>query len=163
MKKFIAIAAAGLLAVGMIAAGSSTKAEVNTEKEALKAEAVRIKEADMETGNILTDAEVYEVDVLNGLNEVIGVRGEIKVKKKAMEKVTNEQFKEFAENTVSGQGYNWFTIFFEDDTGICFEGALSYCATYGEVDDEGTITDAYGTIMLGTDGEYIYMDTGNEE
>ena len=158
MKKFILIAVIGVLAAGMIAAGSGTKAEGNTEKEALKAEAVRIKEADMKTGNILTDADVYEVDVLNGLNEVIGVRGEIKVQKKAMEKVTNEQFKEFAENTVSGQGYNWFTIFFEDDTGICFEGALSYCATYGTVDYDGTIIEAEGMIILGADGKYEYSE-----
>lgn len=156
MKKIILIAVVGVLAAGMIATGSGTKAEGNTEKEAFKAETVHIKEADMKTGNVLADADVYEVDVLNGLNEVIGTRGEIKVKKKAMEKVTNEQFKEFAENTVAGEDYNWFTIFFEDNTGICFEGALSYCATYGTVDYDGTIIEAEGMIILGEDGEYTY-------
>ena len=158
MKKLILIAVIGAVAAGMIAAGSGTKAEGNTEKEALKAEAVYIKEADMKTGNILTDADVYEVDVLNGLNEVIGVRGEIKVNKKAMETVTNEQFKEFAETTVAGNDYNWFTIFFEDDTGICFEGAISYCATYGTVDYDGTIIEAEGMIILGADGKYEYSE-----
>lgn len=157
MKKVAIVIVCGIIAACMIgAAGSGTKAEENEKVEALKAESVTVKEADMKTGNILMDADIYEVDVLNALNEVIGVRGEIKITKQAMKTVTNEQYREFAEKEVAGNGYNWFTIFFEDNTGICFEGALSYCATYGTVDYDGTIIEAEGMIALGSDGEYSY-------
>lgn len=156
MKRIILIAVVGIIAAGMVAAGSGTKAKGDMTQEQEK-EAYTVSKVKHTTGNMLLDAQVYEADIVNGAgDEVIGTRGEISMNKADMRKVTNEEFKTFAETEVAGQGYNWFTIFFEDNTGICFEGALSYCATYGTVDTDGTIIEAEGMIVLGSDGEYTY-------
>lgn len=101
--------------------------------------------------NVFMAAAVHEADVMNGTKtSKIGTWAYINIDKAAAKAASPEDYAEFAKNTVSGSGYNWFSITFEDGTGITFTGCLTYLATYGTQDDEGCIVDALGDISLNT-------------
>ena len=98
-------------------------------------------------------------EVKSGIgNNVLGQYGYIKIDKKDLKAVTNEQFTEFVEQKVKDSGLNWVAIICEDGTGICFAGSISYVADYGKIDTDGAILKSIGVIML-TDSGYTYEQT----
>lgn len=112
-----------------------------------------------EIENPLLSAAFSLDEVKSGIgNNVLGQYGCIKIDKKDLKAVTNEQFTEFVEQKVEDSGLNWVAIICEDGTGICFAGSLSYLAEYGEVDTDGAILKSAGVIML-TDSGYTYEQT----
>lgn len=112
-----------------------------------------------EIKNPLLSAAFSLDEVKSGIgNNVLGQYGYIKIDKKDLKTVTNEQFTEFVEQKVKDSGLNWVAIICEDGTGICFAGSLSYFAEYGEVDTDGAILKSAGVIML-TDSGYTYEQT----
>lgn len=112
-----------------------------------------------EVKNPLLSATFSLDEVKSGIgNNVLGQYGYIKIDKKDLKTVTNEQFTEFAEQKVQDSGLNWVSIICDDGTGICFAGSISYVAEYGEVDTDGTILKSTGVIMLADSG-YTYEQT----
>lgn len=112
-----------------------------------------------EVKNPLLSATFSLDEVKSGIgNNVLGQYGYIKIDKKDLKTVTNEQFTEFAEQKVQDSGLNWVSIICDDGTGICFAGSISYVAEYGEVDTDGAILKSAGVIML-TDSGYTYEQT----
>lgn len=112
-----------------------------------------------EVKNPLLSATFSLDEVKSGVGDnVLGQYGYIKIDKKDLKAVTNEQFTEFAEQKVKNSGLNWVAIICEDGTGICFAGSLSYLAEYGKIDTDGAILKSTGVIML-TDSGYTYEQT----
>ena len=112
-----------------------------------------------EVENPLLSAAFSLDEVKSGVGDnALGQYGYIKIDKKDLKTVTNEQFTEFAEQKVQDSGLNWVSIICDDGTGICFAGSISYVAEYGEVDADGAILKSTGVIML-TDSGYTYEQT----
>ena len=112
-----------------------------------------------EIENPLLSATFSLDEVKSGVGDnALGQYGYIKIDKKDLKTVTNEQFTEFAEQKVQDSGLNWVSIICDDGTGICFAGSISYVAEYGEVDTDGAILKSTGVIML-TDSGYTYEQT----
>ena len=109
------------------------------------------------TGNILIDAEFKIANVMNGTRtEKIGEYGYINITKEELKTVTEEQYKEFATTKVKDSGYNWVSIICDDGPGICFTGSMYYLGTYGNLDNEGCITEGIGNITLQSDDSFKY-------
>lgn len=96
-------------------------------------------------------AETQEADVMNGTKTAkIGTWAYIEMKKASAKAASPEEYVEFARQRVSGQGYNWFSVLFEDGTGIQFTGCHTYLATYGQLDEEGCMVQPEGDVTLNT-------------
>ncbi len=96
-------------------------------------------------------AETQEADVMNGAKTAkIGTWAYIEMKKASAKAASPEEYVEFARQRVSGQDYNWFSVLFEDGTGIQFTGCHTYLATYGQLDGEGCMVQPEGDISLNT-------------
>ena len=112
-----------------------------------------------EIENPLLSATFSLDEVKSGVGDnALGQYGYIKIDKKDLKTVTNEQFTEFAEQKVQDSGLNWVSIICDDGTGICFAGSISYVAEYGEVDTDRAILKSTGVIMR-TDSGYTYEQT----
>lgn len=106
--------------------------------------------------NVLMDYDLIVKDVKSGSGDVIGEYAYIRIMKKQLEEITEENYKEFAESVVKDSGYNWVAILCDDGTGICFPGSMYYVADYGKQDADGSISEIYGTITLNESGGYTY-------
>ena len=106
--------------------------------------------------NVLMDYDLIVKDVKSGSGDVIGEYAYIRIMKKQLEEITEENYKEFAESVVKDSGYNWVAILCDDGTGICFPGSMYYVADYGKQDADGSILESYGTITLNESGGYTY-------
>lgn len=106
--------------------------------------------------NVLMDYDLIVKDVKSGSGDVIGEYAYIRIMKKQLEGITEENYKEFAESVVKDSGYNWVSILCDDGTGICFPGSMYYVADYGKQDADGSILESYGTITLNESGGYTY-------
>lgn len=114
------------------------------------------EQAEAETDNPLMKAELQVSDVASGSGEKIGEWAEVTIQKDVLKAVTQEQYAEFCDSVVKDSGYNWVTISCGDGTGIQFAGSISFVATYGNLDNEGCITETIGNIMVQEDGTYSY-------
>lgn len=111
------------------------------------------------SNNVLMSADFKVANVMSGDNSTkLGEYGYINVSKEQLKVVSMEEYDEFCTKRVDDSDYNWVSIICEDGTGICFAGSLSYCATYGELDEEGSILQSTGTIMSNFDGTYTYTE-----
>lgn len=112
-----------------------------------------------ENSNNFLSLPVQEGDVMNGTQtEKIGTWAYIEMDKAAAKAASPEDYAAFAGQTVSGSKYKWFSIIFPDHTGIHFPGCHVYLATYGQVDQEGCITEPIGDISLSTKtGKAVYQ------
>lgn len=106
--------------------------------------------------NVLMDYDLIVKDVKSGSGDVIGKYAYIRIMKRQLEEITEENYKEFAESVVKDSGYNWVAILCDDGTGICFPGSMYYVADYGKQDADGSISESYGTITLNESGGYTY-------
>ncbi len=141
------------------AAQSTQEQTAETEPGNVPAERQPEDTEDAKTGNPLMDAEVSVSDVMNGTKtDKLGEWAEVQADKETMKGITQEQFSEFCNARVKDSGYNWYTINCGDGTGIQFAGSISSVATYGTIDNEGCITESFGTIMVQADGTYNYTE-----
>lgn len=97
--------------------------------------------------SVLNSDKIKVYTVLNGSgNAVIGERAEIIVSKASIKELSPEEFNDFLENEISGSGYNWFTIDFNDGTGIVFTGCDIELPIFGKIGDEGMLQETIGYI-----------------
>lgn len=97
--------------------------------------------------NILMNLPIREGPVMNGFKtKRIGTYGYIKITKELMKGCSEQDYIEFITKRVENSGYNWFSIEFEDGTGILFPGCLIYQGEYGKLDEELGIQDIEGYV-----------------
>ena len=85
--------------------------------------------------------------VMNGLGtKPIGTRAELTVDKDSVKNLSDQDFDSFIETEIAGKEYNWFTIMFNDGTGIIFTGCDTTLPVYGKVDKEGMLEKPIGYI-----------------
>lgn len=109
------------------------------------------------TGNTFLDAEVKTAPGGNGL------RAYIAVTKEDAKAASVEDYAAFLAERVDGSGYNWWTVFFDDGTGIQYVGSMTYAAQYGMVSaSDGTMVEPYGNVVPDDDGGYIYQSFDDE-
>ena len=70
---------------------------------------------------------------------VVGVRLELKISKASFNRKTYGEIKEFLAEMEQVRGVNYFTILFNDGTGIFFVNCMSACPEYGKIDRDGCI------------------------
>lgn len=185
MKKWLSVVLVACLCCGLLAgcdskekgSGNEEKTEVQAEdmEEDTKKSEAQVEEGDAKksegqveekeqenelTGNILLDTKPEVVDVLSGTNEFIGSRVLYKISKNDMQSVSQEQFAEFMDKRVLGisKTFNYLTIDFGDGTGfLCMPGIA--VATYGEIDETGSIINQIGVVMPEESGLYSYNQT----
>ncbi len=133
-----------------------SKPDKPEESEPASDQETAAEQTEAETDNPLMKAELQVSDVASGSGEKIGEWAEVTIQKDVLKAVTQEQYAEFCESVVKDSGYNWVTISCGDGTGIQFAGSISFVATYGNLDNEGCITETIGTIMVEEDGTYSY-------
>lgn len=116
----------------------------------------------MNTGGnskILDPSRIKIFDVMNESGtSSIGTRAELTVDKHSARNLSAQEFNSFIENTVSGSGYNWFTINFNDGTGIVFADCDISSPTYGKVDKEGMLESSIGVINRITSRNTVSFD-----
>lgn len=109
--------------------------------------------------NAFLTAKIQEADVMNGTKtSKIGTWAYIEMKKADAKAASSEDYAEFAKQIVGGKDYNWFSVLFEDGTGIQFTGCHTYLATYGQLDKEGCVTQPEGDITSNTKTGYCSYD-----
>ena len=100
-----------------------------------------------QSDNPLLTCSVVVIDVLNGSGDtVIGKRAEVHTTKDVVDGLSKEQFHEFTENVVLNKGYSWFTINYDNGTGIRYVGAETSVIEYGSIDNEGIIQEVFEDI-----------------
>lgn len=106
--------------------------------------------------NPLMNADVRVFDVLNGVGTAkIGERACVVISPDELESLTPEQIYEFATEVVDGSGYNWFSIMTGTGEGLQFAGSNIAAITYGNLDEEGCITEDLGTWVM-REGSYEF-------
>lgn len=114
-----------------------------------------------ESDNPLLRSGFFTGDVLSGSGKNIGTYGYTSIEKSILPDVGSEKFveylSEFADTKVQDSDYNWISIIFDDGTGVCFAGSQTIFAEYGNVDDEGCITELLGTYIKDISG-YEYEE-----
>ena len=138
---------------------TTSKKTKATEKTTTKktTEATTTTTSSKKTKNILMDAQIRECPVMNGTKtERIGTYAYIITDKELLKKTCSEaDYIEFLNKRVKDSGYNWFTIVFEDNTGIQYGGSYIYQGTYSKLDQDRCITKAIGDVFL-EDGKVTY-------
>ena len=108
------------------------------------------------TGNVFLDAKIETVYLPEGQ------RAYISVDKGAAKKASQQDFADFLEKRVAPNEYKWFTVDFNDGTGICILYHQWDGAAYGNLDDSGKIksTSRDGHLKLIDSEKYLveYID-----
>lgn len=87
---------------------------------------------------------VKTADIMNGFKtEVIGKYGYTEINKS---EITSDMMVHIYREEVGKRKYNWFTIRFEDGTGIQFQGFTMY-PIYGQLDEEDCVIGETLSIM----------------
>lgn len=113
------------------------------------------------TGNILFDTKFEICPVKSGTGDVIGTYLEYQISKSDLKNITQEQFADFMNERVleTMKGLvNYATVDFRDGTGLVFMPGVAV-ATYGELDNTGSVVKQIGIVMLEEDGTYSYSET----
>lgn len=132
-------------------AKEQTKQEQEEQQDTSKNEENSVKAEDIEL-NYLKQVTIQERPVMNGLGtERIGTYGVIKAVKEYVLEVTEEEYIEFCNDCVRNSGYNWFTIDFEDGTGIFFASSIPETGTYGTISETHCIVDVINYIGINSD------------
>lgn len=102
-----------------------------------------------ESDNPLLSSEFTVCDVLSGTGKIIGSRGSVSVSKTDLPDLSSPEFAaymtEFVDNRISGNKYNYVTIFFDDGTGFIFPGGNDTLCVYCRPDSDGS----QSTLSLG--------------
>ena len=87
-----------------------------------------------ESDNPLLLSEFTVCDVLSGTGKKIGSRGAVSVNKSDLPDLSSPEFAaymtEFVDSRISGNEYNYVTIFFDDGTGFIFPGGNDTFGVY---------------------------------
>ena len=84
--------------------------------------------------------KVKNVDVMNGSGtDKIGIRGFVQTDIEKLEQVNLKDLKEYADKTIEGKDYKWFSVLLKDGTGFCFISSSPEIVSYGVMDDEGRV------------------------
>lgn len=114
------------------------------------------------TGNVFLDVEIDYLPITNSTKtKVVGKRASISLTKDDARAATPEDFTEFARDVVDDSGFNWWTVIFDDGTGIVFNGSSILNPEYGKVARDGTVYEAYGALFFGDDDLYSYAKYDN--
>lgn len=156
-NKIVKIVISVIFAIGLVSAIASPSTSSDITATATHETIVATEE--QKQANPIMKYTINEADVKNGTGtEVIGKWASIEISKKELKEYGQENFVEFVKSKVDGSGYNWFTIIFEDETGLQFSASVGYVGTYGEIDKEGCVTKSIGTILLNSDNTYDYTE-----
>lgn len=111
------------------------------------------------TDNILMSSELKVVDVLNGLGDtILGQRAYIEITDNELKALTLDNFQEFANNIVKDSGYRCVTIISDSGKAIFFPGSDIHIIQYGNIGEDGLLSDTLGDIILQDDGStYLYQ------
>lgn len=104
----------------------------------------------------LLKAEIKEIPVLSSEKKEISKRGLITAEKEKLKALGSEKFGEFCLQKISRSPYSWVTIKFSDSTGIVFTGNCATFAVYCKLDKNDCIGEVLGTIILSSDGKYVF-------
>lgn len=95
-----------------------------------------------ESDNPLLLSEFTVYDVLSGTGKKIGSRGAVSVNKYDLPDLSSPEFAaymtEFVDSRISGNEYNYVTIFFDDGTGFIFPGGNDTLGVYCRPDSDGS-------------------------
>lgn len=99
--------------------------------------------------------KVIEYPVLNGpKTEQIGTRGSIVL----LGELDDDTLTQICED-VDGLDYNWFTVDCGDGTGLHFPGCEAIGGAYGNLDEDGSVSDAIKIVWTADDGNgYTLVD-----
>ena len=157
-----------LFLIGVMLAGCGTsRNELKEQEETRSIQRICTQKDDLTIVN--EDDKLYETKnqmvnkKVNGINEykvsskMVGkfIFGYVLMSGDDINKITKEDFKTFVDENIKGKTYNWFTVFFDDGTGVQFAGCNYTAGVYGTVDSSGCVDVPKGYIWL-KDGEYIY-------
>lgn len=109
------------------------------------------------TGNALLDAEVHTTS--SGSEK----HAYIQISKADALQVSMKEYLDFTTQRIDNHGYNWWTIIFDDGTGLVYTGSLSYSAEYGILNNDDTISHGYGYLYPNKDGTYEYREYEKNE
>lgn len=169
MKKLLVLSMITMLSISSVACGNTTEEntdnvnsviqEENGDTDESKNDADTPTEEIESTGNILLDAELNVDDVMNGYGtEKIGEYAYISISKADALELSMEEYDAFCTTVVKDSGYNWVTIFFDDGTGLQFQGSLYTLATYGTLDSDGCIEESIGMVLSTEESVYEYSE-----
>ena len=95
-----------------------------------------------ESDNPLLMSEFTVCDVLSGTGKKIGSRGAVSVNKSDLPDLSSPEFAaymtKFVDSRISGNEYNYVTIFFDDGTGFIFPGGNDTLGVYCRPDSDGS-------------------------
>lgn len=111
------------------------------------------------TTNVLMATKVKTVDVMNGLGDtVLGQRAYVEISDKDFTSLTLDDFQEFANNVVKDSGYRYVTIISDSGKAIFFPGSDIHIIQYGNIGEDGLLSETLGDIILQDDGStYLYQ------
>lgn len=139
-KKLIALAACAALSLTLAGCGGGGQQQQQQQEPAS-----------------LSEASYEMLDSLSGSGTVIGQRAYVELDSSLFDGITADKFNEFANTVVSSageEGADYFSVQFEDGTGIVFAGCMPTSFSYGTMDDRGMMSgDDTVTYML-SNGEW---------
>ena len=96
-------------------------------------------------------------------NDTVIIRGKINITKDDLKILSSKELDELFEYISSLTNYNWITISFADGTGILTLPENINLSFYGRLDDNGLISDMYGTIVKNGDADYLFIENTNSD
>lgn len=120
-----------------------SKTEPETEKET---ESSKDKQYDIKT-----------YDVTDKSGKSIAERSVIKAKKKDFTENGKKNLDRIRSDCLDGNDFSWFTVDFEDSTGIVFLSGSKDAACYGIIDTDGMIKELFGCIVISQGSDYSYF------
>lgn len=117
-----------------------------------------VSEETLASSNPLLNLNVEEVDYEDFNSGVTLKRAYVKIPHDQWDMCSDEEIAAFFENRISESDATYFTIDFEDETGLYFPGCSRYDALEGTLDKDGRVDDAETQITVETDGTLTKKD-----
>lgn len=111
-----------------------------------------VSEEAPEPSNHLLNLKVEEADYKNPDSGVTLKRAHVKIPHDKWNALSDDEIVAFYETRISEADATYFTIDFEDGTGIYFPGCSRYDALEGKLDQDGRVENAEKQITVETDG-----------
>lgn len=117
-----------------------------------------VSEEAPESSNPLLNLKVEEVDYEDSDSGVTLKRAYVKIPHDKWDALSDDEIVEFYETCISEADVTYFTIDFEDGTGIYFPDCSRYDALEGKLDQDGRVETAEQQITVETDGSLTIED-----
>lgn len=156
MKRTFLIFLSTLIVFSCCSCGAAEDAPHSVEEPSVKEEIPAQPPKEEKTGNLYIDAFQHSGKVMNGAgNQQLGWHRYIEVKKSDALNTSGEDFADFVAKKIDGADAMWYTIVFDDGTGIVFAGCNPLLAEYGKLDtSDMTMAEAKGIICQTDDGTF---------